>query len=81
MRNHFLADGHKIAYGDFGNGDPIILLHGFATDSWMNWHATGWRRLLLDSGFRVITMDSRGHGTAISRRQRRPMRQRARRKT
>ena len=64
MRNHFLADGHKIAYGDFGNGDPIILLHGFATDSWMNWHATGWRRLLLDSGFRVITMDSRGHGNS-----------------
>lgn len=62
MKHQFLADGHKIAYGDTGQGDPIILLHGFGADSWLNWHATGWHRLLLDAGFRVITMDARGHG-------------------
>lgn len=62
MRKHFLAEGYRIAYGDAGNGDPIILLHGFGTDSWFNWHASGWHRALRQAGFRVITMDARGHG-------------------
>jgi pimeloyl-ACP methyl ester carboxylesterase len=58
----FLADGLKIAYDDVGEGDPILLLHGFAADRLTNWKLTGWYRLLTKSGFRVIAADARGHG-------------------
>ncbi len=58
----FVADGFRIAYDDIGEGDPIILLHGFAADKRTNWRLTGWYRLLKNAGFRVIAPDSRGHG-------------------
>ncbi len=58
----FLADGFRIAYDDVGEGDPILLLHGFAADRLTNWKLTGWYRLLTKSGFRVIAADARGHG-------------------
>lgn len=58
----FVSDGFRIAYDDVGEGDPIILLHGFAADRLTNWKATGWYRLLRDAGFRVIAPDARGHG-------------------
>ena len=60
----FVADGLKIAYDDVGDGDPIVLLHGFAADKRSNWRLTGWYRLLNDAGFRVIAPDSRGHGAS-----------------
>ncbi len=58
----FESDGFKIAYDDIGEGDPILLLHGFAADKLSNWKLTGWYRLLTKSGFRVIAADARGHG-------------------
>ena len=58
----FISQGFKIAFDDEGEGDPIILLHGFAADKGSNWRLTGWYRLLQDAGFRVIAPDSRGHG-------------------
>ncbi len=58
----FESEGLRIAYDDVGDGDPIILLHGFAADRLTNWKATGWYRLLRDAGFRVIAPDARGHG-------------------
>ena len=58
----FKADGYKIAYDDVGEGDPILLLHGFAADRVSNWKLTGWYRLLERNGFRVIAADARGHG-------------------
>jgi len=30
--NSFDSQGFRIAYDDDGDGDPIILLHGFAAD-------------------------------------------------
>ncbi len=58
----FDSAGFKIAYDDYGDGDPIILLHGFAADRRSNWKLTGWYKLLASAGFRVIAPDARGHG-------------------
>ncbi len=58
----FEVNGLKIVYDDIGEGDPILLLHGFAADKVSNWKLTGWYRLLKNCGFRVIAADARGHG-------------------
>ena len=58
----FNSDSVEIAYDDEGVGEPILLIHGFASNGRVNWVDTGWVKTLLDGGFRVITMDNRGHG-------------------
>lgn len=58
----FLSDGVEIAYLDQGTGDPVLLIHGFASNSAVNWGDTGWIRFLTGNGFRVIALDNRGHG-------------------
>jgi pimeloyl-ACP methyl ester carboxylesterase len=58
----FNSAGVEIAYGDEGQGQPILLIHGFASNARVNWKATGWIKTLLDAGYRVITLDNRGHG-------------------
>ena len=58
----FESKGFEIAFDDDGEGDPIILLHGFAADRRTNWKLTGWSKLLQKAGFRVIAPDARGHG-------------------
>ncbi|UXN07473.1 MULTISPECIES: alpha/beta fold hydrolase [unclassified Bartonella] len=60
--NFFESDGYTLAYRDKGNGQPILLIHGFASSSWVNWVAPGWFRTLNDAGYRVIAIDNRGHG-------------------
>lgn len=51
-----------IAYLDKGEGDVILLIHGFASNAKTNWVGPGWVQLLVDSGYRVIALDNRGHG-------------------
>ena len=58
----FDSDGIEIAYLDEGEGDPVLLIHGFATNVALNWVASGWVRTLRDAGYRVIAYDNRGHG-------------------
>ena len=58
----FQSDGVEIAYLDEGAGDPILLIHGFASNTNVNWVDTGWVRFLTSNGFRVISIDNRGHG-------------------
>jgi pimeloyl-ACP methyl ester carboxylesterase len=58
----FLSDGVEIAYLDEGAGDPILLIHGFASNFNVNWVDTGWVKFLTGNGFRVIALDNRGHG-------------------
>jgi len=58
----FLSDGVEIAYLDEGAGDPILLIHGFASNTTVNWIDPGWVRFLTRNGFRVISIDNRGHG-------------------
>jgi pimeloyl-ACP methyl ester carboxylesterase len=58
----FLSDGVEIAFLDEGAGDPVLLIHGFASNTVVNWVDTGWVRFLTSNGFRVISIDNRGHG-------------------
>jgi pimeloyl-ACP methyl ester carboxylesterase len=58
----FEQDGVEIAYLDEGEGDPILLIHGFASNKAVNWQNTGWIDLFVKEGRRVIALDNRGHG-------------------
>lgn len=55
-------DGVSIAYTDDGDGPVLVLLHGFAADTNVNYVRPGLFDLFLDEGFRVVTFDARGHG-------------------
>ena len=52
----------EIAYLDEGEGDPIVLVHGFASTKNVNWVYPGWVSTLTRAGRRVIALDNRGHG-------------------
>jgi pimeloyl-ACP methyl ester carboxylesterase len=52
----------EIAYLDEGEGDPIVLVHGFASTKNVNWVYPTWVSELKKSGRRVIALDNRGHG-------------------
>jgi pimeloyl-ACP methyl ester carboxylesterase len=52
----------EIAYLDEGEGDPILLVHGFASSKNVNWAYPGWVSELTRNGRRVIALDLRGHG-------------------
>lgn len=52
----------EIAYLDEGAGDPIVLVHGFASTKEVNWVEPGWVAALKGDGRRVIALDNRGHG-------------------
>lgn len=54
--------GAEIAYEVAGEGPPVLLIHGFASTSRINWGETGWVRFLTEAGRQVITFDHRGHG-------------------
>jgi pimeloyl-ACP methyl ester carboxylesterase len=58
----FDSDGVAIAYIDEGEGVPVLLIHGFASNVAANWVDPGWVRSLTQSGRRVIAYDNRGHG-------------------
>ncbi len=58
----FMSDGVRIAYIDQGQGEPILLIHGFASNVGTNWIDPQWVRTLLADGRRVIALDNRGHG-------------------
>lgn len=58
----FSSDGVEIAYIDQGAGDPVLLIHGFASNARVNWVDTGWVTFLTSGGYRVIALDNRGHG-------------------
>ena len=54
----------EIAYLDSGEGEPIVLVHGFASNKEVNWVNTGWMTTLTRAGFRAIALDNRGHGAS-----------------
>ena len=62
MMQKFNSSGVVIAYEIWGQGEPILLTHGFASNMNVNWVATGWVKTLVDAGRQVIAIDSRGHG-------------------
>lgn len=52
----------EIAYLDEGEGDPIFLVHGFASTKNVNWVYPTWVSELRKGGRRVVALDNRGHG-------------------
>jgi pimeloyl-ACP methyl ester carboxylesterase len=52
----------EIAYLDEGEGDPALLVHGFASSKNVNWVYPTWVSELRKVGRRVIALDNRGHG-------------------
>jgi pimeloyl-ACP methyl ester carboxylesterase len=63
----FLSDGVTIAFRDIPAegidlGEPILLIHGFASTHRINWVDPRWATTLARAGRRVILFDNRGHG-------------------
>jgi pimeloyl-ACP methyl ester carboxylesterase len=56
------STGLRLAYDVEGDGPPIVLVHGFASNRATNWRSPGWYRALTDAGRMVIGLDVRGHG-------------------
>ena len=52
----------EIAFLDEGEGEPIVLVHGFASTKEVNWVRPSWTTTLTGAGRRVIALDDRGHG-------------------
>ena len=45
---------------------PVLLLHGFASSSRLNWHDSGWVGALTAAGRTVLTVDLPGHGRSAA---------------
>ena len=54
----------EIAFLDQGTGDPVLLIHGFASNAIVNWVNPGWITTLDRAGRRAIALDNRGHGAS-----------------
>jgi pimeloyl-ACP methyl ester carboxylesterase len=54
----------EIAYLDEGEGEPVVLVHGFASTKEVNWINPGWVTTLTRAGRRAIALDNRGHGAS-----------------
>ncbi|RUU85806.1 alpha/beta fold hydrolase, partial [Mesorhizobium sp. M7A.F.Ca.MR.176.00.0.0] len=64
----FIHDGFDLAFLDrqpeSGEGDPVLMIHGFASSHYVNWVSPGWFKTLNDAGYRAIAFDNRGHGSS-----------------
>jgi pimeloyl-ACP methyl ester carboxylesterase len=60
----FDSDGVRLHYEIHGpeGGQPVVLVHGFASNYHLNWVGTRWQETLTQAGFQVIGLDCRGHG-------------------
>ncbi len=56
------ANDVLIDYEVWGEGPPVLLIHGFASNARVNWIDTGWVKTLNHAGYQAITFDNRGHG-------------------
>ena len=60
----FMREDVEIAFFDEGEGEPVVLVHGFASNKEVNWVFSGWVTTLTRAGRRVIGLDNRGHGAS-----------------
>jgi pimeloyl-ACP methyl ester carboxylesterase len=51
-----------------GQGRPVLLLHGFASDAEADWVETGWLDVLAGAGYDLVAPDLRGHGQSVKSR-------------
>ncbi len=58
----FKHDNLDFYFVDEGEGEPIVLVHGFASNTEINWIFPNWFSTLRNAGRRVIALDNRGHG-------------------
>ena len=56
------TDGATIAFETLGEGEPIVLVHGFGASRAITWANTNWYQTLSRAGRRVVAIDCRGHG-------------------
>lgn len=57
---YFDSNGVRIYFEEHGSGEPVVLVHGFASRAEHNW-GEGWFTPLARH-YRVIALDCRGHG-------------------
>jgi pimeloyl-ACP methyl ester carboxylesterase len=62
----FRSGDAEIAYLAAGAGEPIVLVHGFASNKETNWVTPGWIDTLTRAGRRAIALDNRGHGASTT---------------
>ena len=55
-------DGTELAWTELGEGRPVVLLHGYFSNAFVNWIRYGHAARIAAAGFRVILPDLRGHG-------------------
>ncbi|MBI1784987.1 alpha/beta hydrolase [Candidatus Sumerlaeota bacterium] len=59
----FDSDGVKIHYTVMGQGEPVLLIHGYTVNIAFQWVAPGIMRALA-AKYQVIAIDNRGHGSS-----------------
>jgi pimeloyl-ACP methyl ester carboxylesterase len=69
MLRQFSSKGVQIAFIDVApdghdRGEPILLIHGFASNHRINWVNPRWVETLTRAGRRVVAFDNRGHGAS-----------------
>ena len=55
-------DGTKLAIHRYGEGAPLVLLHGLFSNADMNWIKWGHHEKIASAGYEVIMLDFRVHG-------------------
>ncbi|KAA9147613.1 alpha/beta hydrolase [Microbacterium lushaniae] len=60
------SGGTVVSWEEIGaaDGRPVLVVHGFASNSAQNWRRSGWETALADAGLRGIAVDLRGHGSS-----------------
>jgi pimeloyl-ACP methyl ester carboxylesterase len=57
---YFESNGVQIYYQEHGRGEPVMLVHGFASRADHNWGEDWFKHL--GAQYRVVALDCRGHG-------------------
>lgn len=60
----FSSNSISLSYHIYGEGKPILLLHGGCIDFNYNYLQTKWVETLTKQGYKVIGLDFRGHGNS-----------------
>ena len=63
QQGQFLSNGVKIHYIEEGQGEPVLLIHGFSANAFVNWVLPGVFGNLAKH-YHVIALDNRGHGAS-----------------